>query len=149
MFKLDDAMRALEGREEFAVKRRDGFVIVNYLVQIPDSFEGIRANFRGVTFNEASGEIVSLPLHKFFNVNQKPDTQIGLIGHLPCTVYEKHDGTMCHALEVNGQVVLASRMGGTRSRLASPPRFSKRPISRCERARATRSAATSAREKQG
>lgn len=111
MIKLDEAMKALEGREEFAVKRRDGLVVINYLIQIPDTFDGIRREFRGVTFNETTGAVVSLPLHKFFNVNQKVDTQIGLIGHLECRVFEKFDGTMCHALEVNGQVVLASRMG--------------------------------------
>lgn len=111
MFKLDDAMKALDGREEFAVKKKDGLVIINYLITLPDSFVGIRENFRGVTFNEATGEIVSLPLHKFYNVNQKEHTQASLIGNQEALVFEKFDGTMTHALEVGGDIVLASRMG--------------------------------------
>lgn len=111
MFTLDEALKALDGREEFAVKRRDGLVIINYLITLPDSFDGIRENFRGITFNEATGEIVSLPFHKFYNVNQKEHTQIHRIGKQTGLVFEKFDGTMIHALEVNGDVVLASRMG--------------------------------------
>lgn len=111
MFKLDEALKAIDGREEFVVKRRDGMVIVNYLITLPDSFEGIRENFRGVVFNEATGEIVSLPLHKFYNVNQKDHTQQHLIGETMGMVLEKFDGTMTHALEVDGVIVLASRMG--------------------------------------
>ena len=111
MFKLEVAMKALEGREEFVVKKKDGKVIINYLITLPDSFVGIRENFRGVTFDEVTGEIVSLPLHKFYNVNQKDHTQVGLIGDMTCRVFEKFDGTMCHALMHNGDVVLASRMG--------------------------------------
>lgn len=111
MFTLADAMKALDGREEFAVKQKDGLTIINYLVTLPDSFVGIRENFRGVVFDDATGEIVSLPLHKFYNVNQKEHTQTHVIGDVVCLVFEKFDGTMCHALRVGGKVVLASRMG--------------------------------------
>ncbi len=62
MFKLADALKALEGREEFAVKRKDGLTLINYLITLPDSFDGIRENFRGITFDDSTGEIVSLPL---------------------------------------------------------------------------------------
>lgn len=111
MFTLTEAMKALEGREEFAVKNRDGLTVINYLITLPDSFVGIRENFRGVVFDDATGEIVSLPLHKFYNVNQKEHTQLHLIGEQECRVLEKFDGTMCHALKVGGRLVLASRMG--------------------------------------
>jgi RNA ligase len=126
MFTLQDAMKALEGREEFAVKRLDGLVIVNYLVTLPDSFEGIRENFRGVVFDETSGQIVSLPLHKFYNVNQKDHTQLHVIGDETALVFEKFDGTMTHALEVNGNVVLASRMGWDTEQSIAATRLMKR-----------------------
>lgn len=111
MFTLADALKALEGRTEFAVKRADGLVLINYIVGLPDSFEGIRENFRGVVFDEATGEIISLPLHKFFNANQTPSTQLHVIGDMTCDMFHKLDGSMCHALEVGGEVVLATRMG--------------------------------------
>ena len=111
MFTLSEAMQALDGREEFAVKKKDGLTVINYLITLPDSFVGIRENFRGVVFDDATGQIVSLPLHKFYNVNQKEHTQLHLIGETECRVLDKFDGTMCHALRVNGNIVLASRMG--------------------------------------
>ena len=126
MFTLDEALKALDGREEFAVKRRDGLVIINYLVVLPDSFEGIRENFRGITFSEATGEIVSLPLDKFYNVNQKEHTQLHRIGKMTGLVFEKFDGTMIHGLEVNGDVVLASRMGWDTEQAALATKLMKR-----------------------
>jgi T4 RnlA family RNA ligase len=59
-------------------------------------FATIRRNFRGVTFDEQTGEIVSLPLHKFFNVNQTPETSFEKIKHRTATIYEKLDGSMIH-----------------------------------------------------
>lgn len=59
-------------------------------------FASIRRNFRGVTFDVASGEMISLPMHKFFNVNQIPETQYDRIKHHDATIYEKMDGTMIH-----------------------------------------------------
>lgn len=59
-------------------------------------YAAIRRNFRGVTFDEQTGEMLSLPLHKFFNVNQIPETQYDLIKHNDAVVYEKMDGTMIH-----------------------------------------------------
>jgi RNA ligase len=96
MFSLEEALKTLEGREEFMVKRDDGLVILDYLITFPDTFEGLRRNFRGVTFNETSGEIVSLPLHKFFNVGQTEETQFHALQHCTATIYEKLDGSMIH-----------------------------------------------------
>ena len=59
-------------------------------------FAVIRRNFRGVTFDEITGEIISLPFHKFFNVNQIAETQFDLIKHCDAIIYEKLDGSMIH-----------------------------------------------------
>lgn len=59
-------------------------------------FAHLRRNFRGVTFNAVTGELLSLPLHKFFNVNQVAETQFDLIKHHTATIYEKLDGSMIH-----------------------------------------------------
>ena len=56
-------------------------------------FAHIRRNMRGVTF-DAAGNLVSLPLHKFFNVNQTAETQFDLIKHHTATIYEKLDGCL-------------------------------------------------------
>lgn len=56
----------------------------------------LRRNFRGVTFSEKTGELLSLPLHKFFNVNQTVDSNFDLHKHRIATIYEKMDGSMIH-----------------------------------------------------
>lgn len=59
-------------------------------------FAQLRRNFRGVTFDDQTGNIVSLPLHKFFNVNQTDETQFHLLQDLDAAIYEKMDGSMIH-----------------------------------------------------
>jgi T4 RnlA family RNA ligase len=71
-------------------------------------FADIRRNFRGVTFDESTGEMISLPLQKFFNVNQIPETQYNLIKHHNATIYEKMDGTMIHFFIHNGKLEAAT-----------------------------------------
>lgn len=58
-------------------------------------FAWMRRNMRGITFSEA-GELVSLPFHKFFNVNQIEETQFEKIRDCKAIVYEKMDGSMIH-----------------------------------------------------
>jgi T4 RnlA family RNA ligase len=59
-------------------------------------FAWLRRNFRGVTFDEKTGELLSLPLHKFFNVNQTTETAYDALRHRKATIYEKLDGSMIH-----------------------------------------------------
>lgn len=57
-------------------------------------FANLRRNFRGVTFDQVTGEIVSLPLHKFFNIGQTPETMFNALSHCRATIYEKVDGCL-------------------------------------------------------
>jgi len=114
MFKLDEALNALKGRDEFVVKYHDGLVCMDYILCFPGTFEvseieiaergevqamrnaWIRRNCRGMTFDETTGEIVSLPLHKFFNVDQTAETQFEKLASRNAKIYEKLDGSMIH-----------------------------------------------------
>lgn len=71
-------------------------------------FAHLRRNFRGVTFDVATGEMISLPLHKFFNVNQIPETQYDVIKKHDAVIYEKMDGTMIHFFLHNGKLEAAT-----------------------------------------
>jgi ribosomal protein L7/L12 len=73
-----------------------------------ERFAHLRRNFRGVTFDVATGEMISLPLHKFFNVNQIPETQFDVIKHHDAVIYEKMDGTMIHFFLHNGKLEAAT-----------------------------------------
>lgn len=121
MFTLPESYNALRHRDEFAVKQYNGLICLDYNVcrsGIFDSteeevathatylaglleaevsrFAQLLRNFRGVTFDEVSGQIVSLPLHKFFNLNQTAETQFHDLQHLDAVIYEKLDGSMIH-----------------------------------------------------
>lgn len=110
MIALSDALASLDGRREFAVKKYQGLVVLNYIIQMPDSFEGIRREFRGITFDETTGEIISLPFHKFFNLNQAEETQWHRVKDMKGVVYEKLDGSMIHFFKHQGQYFASTRM---------------------------------------
>lgn len=135
MFTLTEAMEALQGHEEFAVKHYDGLVCLDYILCFPGTFDytkdevqkrayklwedagrpqsdgrefwlraeqdcqrwaWFRRNFRGVTFDSQTGKIVSLPLHKFFNIGQTDETQFHKLSSCQARIYEKLDGSMIH-----------------------------------------------------
>lgn len=77
----------------------------------------IRRNFRGVTFDVTTGKMLSLPLNKFFNVNQIPETQYSLIKDCDAIIYEKLDGTMIHFF-LHGDKLEAATCRSTFSPLA-------------------------------
>ena len=63
---------------------------------------------RGITF-DASGTCISRPFEKFFNVNEKPETQLNLIRDRVCEIYEKRDGSMVSSCLINDQVFLKTK----------------------------------------
>lgn len=123
MFNLQEALDAIKGKEEFAIKETDNFFSFDYNVIFSNSFSVdekeiellmreknisydeakklcekyslIRRQFRGITFSK-EGDLLSLPLEKFFNINQTNETQFDKIKHLNGKIYEKMDGTMIH-----------------------------------------------------
>lgn len=88
-------LQAVENRKEFAIKRYDGLVSIDYKVALRDSFEGLRRDCRGITFCESTGEIISRPYHKFFNLYETqethPDNLAGTVAY-----FTKADGSMIH-----------------------------------------------------
>lgn len=114
MFTLEEAYEALSGRSEFAVKKTADTICFDYIVTLPDTFTPedcglaaqrkawIRRNFRGVTFCLATGDLLSLPLHKFYNINQNPESQFRNHKDRQAVIYEKLDGSMIHFYVCNG-----------------------------------------------
>jgi RNA ligase len=82
----------------------------------PDDLGGaIRRECRGLIF-DTEGRIMSRPFHKFFNVNEREETQMHkleldmLFDHV---IMEKMDGSMIRPVRLNGMVRLATKMGIT------------------------------------
>ena len=119
---INDVLPAIAGRDEFVVAERDFGTVINYLVAMPDTFrmEGsddvmgaIRRECRGLIF-DTEGNIMSRPYHKFFNVNEKEETQTHMLdmtrAHI---VMDKLDGSMIRPVRMHGMVRLATKMGVT------------------------------------
>lgn len=106
---LSTMREALESDQTVRFKEEtvDGqeFVIVSYMVANDDLWSrqyGQEA--RGITFDKVSGECVSRPFHKFFNVGEKMFTQPKFLTMQNWTAYPKIDGSMITPVLVNGKV---------------------------------------------
>jgi len=119
---IDDVLPAIEGRPEFIVAERDFGTVINYMVAMPDTFKmegpddvmgAIRRECRGLIFDR-QGRIMSRPFHKFFNVNEKEETQSHVLDlSRPHIVMDKLDGSMIRPVVQNGMIRLATKMGVT------------------------------------
>ena len=119
---IDDVLPAIAGRDEFVVAEREFGTVINYLVAMPDTFKmegpddvmgAIRRECRGMIFYP-EGDIMSRPYHKFFNVNEKEETQSHRLDLSRAhTVMDKLDGSMIRPVRMHGMVRLATKMGVT------------------------------------
>lgn len=132
---IDEVLEALQGRiapdGEFLVAKREGYTVIDYAICIPGpdgTFPdpmvapdpktardwAIRRECRGLIFDQ-SGNLVSRGLHKFFNVNEKDETQAHLMPWPPAYITVKEDGSMVRAFRLPGEDTIrwATRMGET------------------------------------
>ena len=119
---IDDVLPAIEGRPEFIVAERDFGKVINYMVSMPDTFKmkgpddvmgAIRRECRGLIFDD-EGNIMSRPYHKFFNVNEKEETQSHLLDLTRAhSMMDKLDGSMIRPIWMHDKVRLATKMGVT------------------------------------
>ncbi len=122
---LDDVRPAIEGRDEFIIAERDWGYVVNYMVNMPDTFPqvftdgvydlyaAIRRECRGILFHK-DGTLMSRRLHKFFNVNERDETQENQIDwSRPHVILEKLDGSMITPVYTQSGVRWGTKMGIT------------------------------------
>ncbi len=119
---ISDVLPHIEGRDEFVVAEREGYTVINYVVAMADTFNmsgsddltgAIRRECRGLIFDR-DGNLMSRPLHKFFNVNEREETQTHTVDmSQPHVIMEKMDGSMIRPILVDGHLRLATKMGVT------------------------------------
>lgn len=111
---LDDVLPSIAGRSEFVHAQRDGYSVIDYNFALADSFDDpMRLECRGIKF-ASDGSILARPLHKFFNINERENTQAHALDfNQSHTITEKMDGSMIHPAIVNGGLVFMTRMGRT------------------------------------
>ena len=112
---ITDVLPAIEGRDEFVVAVKEGYTVINYNVMMADTFDcNIRRECRGIIFDTATGDIIRRPFHKFFNVNEREETQEHVVdltrGY---AILEKLDGSMIAPFIVNGAMIWGTKMGAT------------------------------------
>lgn len=118
---LNEVLEAIEGREEFVVKRENGYVVVNYLVNFEDTFPPVTdrrtallRECRGITFDAEYGHVIARKFHKFFNLGEKLETQSQEIDFTKRHwILQKLDGSMITPMNVKGQIRFATKMGLT------------------------------------
>jgi len=117
---IQDVLPAIEGRDEFIVVQKDGYQVVNYAVAFEDTFpavesvdDAIRRECRGLIF-DAEGKLIARRYHKFFNVNEREETQMSAIDWTrPHRILDKLDGSMISPIPVRGNLRWTTKMGIT------------------------------------
>jgi len=119
---IDDVLPHIKDREEFIVAERDFGTVINYMVSMPDTFDmsgpddlggAIRRECRGIKFYP-DGKIAARTLHKWFNINERAETQTHEIDmSKPHATEDKRDGSMVHPMMVDGYVRWMTKMGIT------------------------------------
>lgn len=119
---INDVLPHIAGRDEFIVADKGDYTVINYMVSMADTFDmtdpddltgAIRRECRGIIF-DANGVIMSRPYHKFFNVNEREETQYSRIDlNQPHIIMEKMDGSLVRPLYTEGKLRLGTKMGVT------------------------------------
>ena len=119
---IDDVLPHIEGRDEFVVAERDDYTVINYVVAMQDTFDmadrddlggAIRRECRGLIFYK-DGALMSRPFHKFFNVNEREETQAhDFVMTQNHVVMEKMDGSMIRPVLCGDYLRLGTKMGVT------------------------------------
>jgi RNA ligase len=74
----------------------------------------LRRECRGIIFDSKTGEILRRPFHKFFNVNERDETQDHSVDlSRPHAILEKLDGSMIAPFIVGDKLIWGTKMGAT------------------------------------
>ena len=136
---INDVLPAIQDSPEFIVAEREHFKVVNYVVAHPETFPevksvgitngdithqgifeyeeahraAIRRELRGIIFDK-EGNVIARRLHKFFNVNERDETQQHLIDlRQPHVILEKLDGSMITPIPIEDHFRWGTKMGIT------------------------------------
>jgi RNA ligase len=138
---IDDVLWAIKDSPEFIVAEKDGYKVINYVVATQDTFPPvrfdetvkdivaakIRRECRGLIF-DLDGKLINRRYHKFFNVNEKNETQLDKIDwSKPHVILEKLDGSMVTPCYVNGHIRWMTKMGITDTSMEAEAFVASRP----------------------
>jgi T4 RnlA family RNA ligase len=106
MFKLDSYRAAIAHKTEIRESNRGTYTVFDYVVALKDTFDSLEAqNARGIAFDNATGEVISLPFEKFHNFGECPgwlESDIDL--SKPHDILEKLDGSCIRTVPDSSEV---------------------------------------------
>ena len=125
---ISNVLPAIDGRDDFVVADKGSYTVINYNVMMADTFPPviqelldagheqddyarIRRELRGITFDSKTGDIIRRPFFKFFNVNEREETQLhNLDFSKEHWVDIKLDGSMIAVFAHEGNLVWGTKM---------------------------------------
>lgn len=127
---INDVLPAIEGRDEFVIADKGSYTVINYNVMMADTFPDVvladpdrpdlaavarhamlRRECRGIVFDSKTGDIIRRPFHKFFNVNEREETQDRRLDFSKeHWVDTKLDGSMIAVFMHEGELVYGTKM---------------------------------------
>lgn len=114
MLNLEEALDLARRTKAFAVNRHDGMVLVSYLFHEVELFrrESLAKELRGAVWEESTGELLSRPFPKFYNLGEPLAPRLeGPMGS--ALLAPKVDGFLVQAFLRGEKVVTASRQSLT------------------------------------
>lgn len=117
---LSEVRSVIDGVDGFILAEREWGWVANYLQMGTETFpevnsvsDAIRRECRGLIFSP-EGRLISRPYHKFFNVNERDETQVNRIDlSQPHVILEKLDGSMVRPIPIGKAYRLGTKMGVT------------------------------------
>lgn len=131
---ISDVFPAIQDRDEFVIVEKEGYTVINYNVMMADTFPdviidadpydqqtglyearaynaAIRRECRGITFDSKTGDIIRRPFHKFFNINEREETQDHYLDFSKeHWIDTKLDGSMIAVFMHEGELVYGTKM---------------------------------------
>ena len=131
--RISDVLPAIEGRDDFVVADKGDYTIIQYSVVMSDTFPDVNGEFktigsfeernlpqyqakirrecRGIAFCNETGTIIRRPMNKFFNINEREETQLNNLDfRKEHWVDTKLDGSFIAPMLVKDKILWATKM---------------------------------------
>lgn len=107
---IDDVRPFVAHKNEIVFRQNGDLTLGVYVFSDKDTFDTPQAlECRGIAF-DANGNIISRPLHKFFNLGENANSSLEAVRQKTLlNVFEKLDGSMIATANLNGQAVFRSK----------------------------------------
>ena len=112
---IDQVLEVIKDNDNFSVNQKDDYIVIDYILNTPDLFNNpIEKECRGIIFDATTGALLARRLHKFFNLNERPESSIDAVDlSEPHVILEKLDGSMITPFMSNGKLTWGSKAGIT------------------------------------